>query len=359
MEVRKNYIDWLKCLCILYLFPFHTSRIFTFSEGEAYYVQGAVNSFSTNLIWMSFWFMPLMFLMAGMSSRFSLKKRSNAKYIKERFLRLFVPFIFGMLIFIPPQGYFAAKFNAGYNGSFLLYLKRFFTDFSDLRGYSGSFTPGVLWFILFLFIISLVVLPIMRTIMSHNLKFKIFKSPVKITLIGVLLTVASALPSVGGKNIFVYGLLMIAGFIMASDDSIIDMIEKYRLYYLLITLMGAAVILIEIHTIGWKTGFSLLGIIFSIIYYLIVWISLLAFVGYGKRYLNFRTKFLSYFSKASFPIYMIHHTYLIIIGYFVLKTVKVFIFQYVLIMVLTFAVSILTYEIIKRFKVTRFMFGIK
>lgn len=359
--MRKHYIDWLRNLCILFLFPFHTARIFDGNEPN--YVQGTPHLFTTNLVFLSFWFMPLMFLLAGMSSKFSLSSRTNKQYIKERFLRLFVPLFVGILIVMPPQGYIAMKFHYGYNDNFFDYLKKFFTDFSDLSGYFGSFTPGPLWFIIFLFVISIITLPIMKRISKFDkVKLKLISfcnHPLKITMVGLAITIMSILPSIGGKNIFVYGLIFIAGFTLTLDDKICNMIQKYRLYYLIITIIGSITMLIEIYTIGWLDGFSILGIIFSLIYYFTIWISLLAWIGYGKKYLNFNTSFLSYFSKAAFPIYIMHQTYLVIIGYFILKSVNIFSLQYISIILLTFMTCLVTYEIIKRFKLTRFLFGIK
>jgi hypothetical protein len=84
--MRKDYIDWLRNMAILYLFPYHTARVF--DALNSFYIKGAINSPSTNLVYLSFWFMPLMFLLAGCSSFYALRKRSGKIYIKERFLRL-------------------------------------------------------------------------------------------------------------------------------------------------------------------------------------------------------------------------------------------------------------------------------
>lgn len=354
--MRKNYIDWLKTICILYLLPFHTARIF--DATEANYIQGKPNAFCTTLIiYSSLWFMPLMFLLAGMSCYFSLKKRSNKEYLKERFLRLFIPLIFGIIIFLPPEGYFAYKFHSGNTLNFIAYLQKFFFDFSDLNGYHGSFTPGALWFILYLFIISLITLPIVRKL--STCKSKLLKAPFKILLISIPITILSALPSIAGKNIFVYGTFVTLGFLIASDDNILNMFEKYRNFYLMCSITGYIIIFIEINSIGLQSGFTPLGITFSLIHYLITWVSLLTFIGYGKRYLNFRTNFLSYFSHASFTIYMVHQTYIVIFAYFIFKLTNIFLLQYILIIILALTASLMTYDILKRFKVFRFMFGIK
>lgn len=233
----------------------------------------------------------------------------------------------------------------------------FFFDFSDLNGYYGSFTPGALWFILYLFIISLITLPIMRKLSTF--KIKLLKAPFKILLICIPLTIASALPGIPGKNIFVCVLFVILGFLIASDDSILDMIESHKIFYLMCSIIGYAIIFIELNSIGWQSGFNSLGIIFSLIHYLTKWVSVLTFIGYGKRYLNSKANFLTYFSHASFTIYMIHQTYVVIFAYFIFKLTNIFVIQYILIICLALAFSLITYEILKRFKVFRFMLGIK
>lgn len=111
--------------------------------------------------------------------------------------------------------------------------------------------------------------------------------------------------------------------------------------------------------IGWKIGFNLLGIIFSLIYYFTIWVSLLTFIGFGKRYLNFQTNFLSYFSHASFSVYIVHQTYVAIIAYFILKLIKIFAFQYITIVFLALIFSLITYKLLNHFKVFKLMFGIK
>ena len=55
------------------------------------------------LDFISVWHMPLLFLLAGASTYFALRKRSNRQYVGERVLRLVVPFVFGIFVLIPPQ----------------------------------------------------------------------------------------------------------------------------------------------------------------------------------------------------------------------------------------------------------------
>ena len=75
--------------------------------------------------------------------------------------RLLVPLLFGTLVIVPPQMWFGAMTNDRYTGSLLAFWPRFFVLRTDRPDYFGSFSPAHLWFILFLFFISLVALPLM------------------------------------------------------------------------------------------------------------------------------------------------------------------------------------------------------
>jgi fucose 4-O-acetylase-like acetyltransferase len=101
MHNRKYFIDNLRWITILLLLPFHTFIIYnTFGEGN--YIKGNGNILLTNII-VSFWpwFMPLLFVLAGISSMYALTKRKPIDYLKERFNKLFVPLLSGILIIIP------------------------------------------------------------------------------------------------------------------------------------------------------------------------------------------------------------------------------------------------------------------
>jgi glucans biosynthesis protein C len=93
MANRLHFIDWLRVLAVLLLFPFHTSRVF--NAGNPFYVKSPY--LSEGLTWVlhfiSVWHMPLLFLLAGASTYFALKMRTPGKYAGERVMRLFVPLI--------------------------------------------------------------------------------------------------------------------------------------------------------------------------------------------------------------------------------------------------------------------------
>ena len=119
---RQHYIDWLRVLAVLLLFPFHASRVF--NTDDPFYMKAAHLSgpVSDVLNFISVWHMPLLFVLAGASTFFALGKRSTGQYLRERRARLLVPFLFGIFVLIPPQTWYGGRFNSGYTPSFWHYL---------------------------------------------------------------------------------------------------------------------------------------------------------------------------------------------------------------------------------------------
>ena len=303
------------------------------------------------------WFMPLMFTLAGISASFALKKRSSGEFAKERVLKLLIPLVFGILLLVPAQTYFAEKFHNNYTGGYFEQYILFFTKKTDLTGYTGGFTPAHLWFLLYLFVISMLALPIMLKYNKSDKKIDGKKlSMLKIIPMFLIPFVMTRILDIGGKGKSVgeYFALFMFGFLVFSNDDVIDRLEKNRW----VLAVSAIILLISSTVLYHIAGFDS-GTLYDIFQRLIMWISILAILGMGKHFLNFKNKVTDYFNKASFPIYIFHQTLLVIVGYFVLKITDIIALQVVMIIAFSFILTILTYEIAKRIPITRFMFGIK
>lgn len=349
--MRKYHVDWLRNLAILFLFPYHTARVF--DDYSPFYVKGATNSFSTAIIHIAYWFMPLLFLLAGMSSHYALQKRSARAYAEERMTRLFIPFVFGCLFIVPPQSFFAERFHRDYHGDYLEYLWRYFTDFSQWSEYAGGLTPAHLWFIAFLVVISLGLLPLMRAIVTRRYSPTWLQHPLALLTPFAGLAALAMLPDIAGKNIFVFAGYFLLGFLIATNDTITDTIAKHRLSYLAVTVVGTVGILAESFTIGRQEGVT-----DTIWHHLVHWAALLAILGYGKRYLDRKSRAMDYFTPAAFPVYIVHQTFLIIIGYHILQLTDSGAIAYPLIMLSTFIASLATYELIRRIRPLRPLLGL-
>lgn len=357
MSVRYDYIDWLRNLAILFLLPYHTARVFDFEE--PYYVTGDPNWLTTTLIHASFWFMPLLFLLAGMSSYYGLRKRDARHYLKERVLRLLVPLITGLLLIVPPQAYFAARFHEGSDAGYLEFLGSYFTDWSDLTGYFGTFTPGQLWFIAFLLVISVALTPAMVRISAFGAPLRMLRHPLLVLTPFLGILVLSLLPDLSGKNLFLYAGYFFAGYLLATHDGIIETVAGYRRLYGGLALVGMVALLVERYTIGWQSGYTVTGALFTVLHFFVYWVTLLAILGYGRRYLNRSSALMRYLNGGGYVIFIVHQTWIAAIGFVVLGLVDSPVWQYTLIAGLSLGASLGSYELIRRVRPLRALFGVK
>ncbi len=108
--MRKHYLDNLRTIMILLLFPVHTFMIWN-NYGTKFYVWAGGNKLLSSLIIIvNPWIMALLFVIAGMCARYSLEKRSVKEFVKERVSKLIIPFVSGILLLIPIQTLYARKF---------------------------------------------------------------------------------------------------------------------------------------------------------------------------------------------------------------------------------------------------------
>lgn len=353
--MRKNYIDNLRWLAVLLLFPYHTAMIYN-DFGENFYIRGpSIPVVSAFVISTYTWFMPLLFVLAGISTSYALQKRSPKEFVRERYEKLLTPLASGILLMIPVQTYFAERFHNGYTGGYFQQYILYFTKKTDLTGYTGGFTPAHLWFLFYLFVISLISLPIILWYKRSGRKFNGSRMtiPVLLPLFLFPLVMAPVL-DIGGKSIGEDFALFLLGYFVLSDDEVTDRLEKRRW-----PLLAAAVILDAAGMVWHFTGFIAPGILGDCFERLVMWMCVLAFLGMGKRYFNFRTKATAYLASASFPIYVFHQTILVAVAYFVFQFSSIPAVQIALILPITVCLTFLIYEVFRRIPVTRVLFRIR
>ena len=173
LQNRNQTIDFLRNMTVLLLIPFHVSIIFSLFGN--FHIRNQETIYITTLLakLLHPWMIPLLIMLAGISMRHSMEHRSDLVFIKERLHRLLLPLLFGILVIIPPQVFFELKsqFNPGrikagyFSGSYL----EFYTEFFQCCYPGGNLTYHHLWFLLYLFIYSLLMIPVFRILISRTL----------------------------------------------------------------------------------------------------------------------------------------------------------------------------------------------
>ena len=352
--MRRNEIDNLRWLCILLLFPYHAAMVYN-CWGEGFYVRGVSSEAISSFIIATYtWFMPLLFVLAGASSAFALQKRTTKEYALERVKKLLIPLLLGILFIVPAQTYFAERFHNGYTGGYFAQYALFFGKFGDLSGYTGGFTVGHLWFLLYLFVISMLALPIMRLSQRISGKLKLDALPVyAVVLLFFLPLLFAPVFEIGGKSMGLYFMLFLVGYFLLANEQIAERLEQSR-----IPLFAAAVVLI---TVKLTLYFALNirdGLPSDLFDGLVMAVCIVGFYAMARRHLNQSTQLTQWLSRASFPLYILHQSVLIAVAYYVVTNVSSIAAQFGLITVISLILTVALYLVLKRIPYARMLIGL-
>lgn len=365
---RRVDIDWIRILVVLLLIPFHSARVFNI--GEPFYVKNADLSLALTsiILFLVVWQMPILFLLAGASTWYALRHRSSGQYLGERLKRLMIPFLFGTLVLVPPQMYLALLHRGDMPGSYLEYYPRFFElrPF-DIPDYTGiGFSWAHLWFILNLFVISILALPLLLALRSERGQALVSRLAGilgrgwAILLLAILVVLVGDFPEPDGKPIFVHLTLFVLGFVLASDARFSLALQRNRWPALLLGLATMSVFMwVEISGLEFADGSAE-----DVAYYLTrscnLWFWLVAILGFGQRHLNADNSLLRYARDAAYPFYLLHQTVIVGIAYFVVQWSADPIVKFSVIAVSSLVATIVLYDLlVRRANGIRVLFGMK
>ena len=315
---------------------------------------------------LNIWRMPILFLIAGMAFYFSSRKRNNKELFKERLIRIMLPLTF-CSFFIVPLGYFISENY--YNSDFIYWP-----------------FPAYLWFLNSIFYYSLLLLPLIslnkknaniinffnNLLKNKYIMFMIFSIPMMI-IAGIFnpkdysnFVNFSGLPflPIGELNIhgFFVGLLcFLIGFIFASSGNIFwDSVRNIKFITLILAIIFFSQRLLFFLIPNWEGDSTVYSLQISNIltaFESVCWI--LSFSGFASTYLNKKNNFLSYSTLAVFPIYIFHMPAQFLISSFIYPSSIAPTLKFIIVFLTTILLCVVTYEIIKRIRGIRILFGIK
>ncbi len=354
--MRKHYIDNLRWTCILLLIPFHAAMAWN-CWGEGNYVYfGSNKALSSVITTISPWYMPLLFLLAGVSARFAFQRRTIGEFLIERVKKLLLPFVIGSCTVVACMTYIADCYNCGYTGNFFTHYQVYFTKFTMLTGYDGGFTPAHLWFILYLFIVSL--LTAFVIILQRKLKPQFSckgLNIVHIALLGGVPLVMYPVLKIADKSIGTYLILFILGYYVISEERVMDKIARYKAFFLCVGLVADV---IYTYLCIWMEFTN--EIVNTMIMFIASWCLMMAILGYARNGFQQDNRLTRYLSSRSFAFYIFHFVWLLVFQYGLSKVLESHILLlYVLPMVGALIMTILTSEIIIRIPVLAFLYGLK
>jgi glucan biosynthesis protein C len=385
MKQRRYDIDWLRALATGAVFLFHCARFF---GGGDWHLQNDQGSFAAHmfigLLWL--WIMPLFFLLSGVGTWYALKSRGNRRYIGERAKRLLVPlYTVGLFLLVPPQAYFEVVTHAGWTktlwASIPYYLRSLPGEFiPDTFGNPSFLVPytftGHLWFLQYLFIISLVTLPVLRYLKTEAGGRLIERlaglSERKGGVLLPIIPIALALLVSRGwfqaerswADFFLYTIFFLLGYILPADERFTHAIKRSGWLALGLGLVGFAAEGFFLEGLGYgypgNETFSLLYVAFQIIMSVAHWGSVVFMMSLGAKYMTAPKRALAYLGDLVLPFYLLHQTVILCVGWFVIPWEASIAVKYVVIAATSLTLIMALYElVIRRFNLTRFLFGMR
>lgn len=357
---RYDFLDWLRVIAIFVLFFFHTGMIFV---GWGWHVVNAetIPSLQWPMDLAHRLRMPLLFVIAGAGMWFALQRRSVLRFLKERTVKLLLPLVVGMFLVVPPQVYYERLLRGQWSGGYLDFYATHVLQFIPYP--TGDFSWHHLWFILYLYVYVLLLLPAMlwwkrvRPGIAPGAWLCLLGLPLGINeaILKPLFPESHAL--VGDWYIFNhYLLLTIYGYLLASMPGVWKWMSEFRRWALIAGLASITLLITAFNTGVIAHGSIADGIGANIF----TWLSLMAFLGYGYRYLSFANPLLAWAREASYPFYILHQTVIVAIGYYVIQAPWAPWTKYFVILALSMAACLVLYEgYVRRFAVLRLVFGMK
>lgn len=369
---RRYDLDWLRMLAVLLLVPYHSAIIFSsLPQTQVVYVYDSQHSLllmkAVDFVYL--WHMPLLFVVAGAASWFALGVRSGQRYLGERVNRLLVPFLFGMIVLLPPTLYLWTRtvppLAERFPTFFQFYPHYFVLDLTDLTGRTqGSWTPQHLWFILYLLGYSGLALPVFQYLRGPSGKPLVERLAAFLARRGTILlfafpiALASAVPIGGSENPLVYLVWFVYGYILMSDPRFQAALDRHTLTAFLLAVLCTLFIFTVAQSVG-PAG-SPLWMLWGLVYNFSRWFWVVGILGLGHRFLSINSPVLRYANEAVYPFYILHYPVNMMAGYLLRPWNATVAVKYAIIVVLTTTVTLALYEaLIRRFNVLRFLFGMK
>lgn len=357
---RYDFLDWLRVIAIFVLLFFHTGMIFV---GWGWHVMNdqRIESLVIPMDISHRLRMPLLFVIAGAGMWFALQRRAGAQMFKERTVRLLFPLLIGMFLVIPPQVFYERLFQGQWHGGFLQFFWERTLSFEPYP--KGDFSWHHLWFIVYLYVYVPLLLPLM--IWWRNRTEKLQTGPWLYALsLPIAINEAVLKPLFPEAHNLVndwyvfnhYLLLTVYGYLLASTPGSWQWFADRRHQF---AIAGVSVYIIA-------TLLFVKGVIHrdtpadAFVANVFTWLCVMAFLGYGYRHLSFCNPLLRWARDASYPIYILHQTIIVAIGYYVVQVSWRPWTKYWVVLIATLVSCCLLYElVVRRFGVTRFVFGMK
>jgi len=385
-DVRRTDLDWVRIGAFLLLIFYHVG---------VFYAPGptAVGATSPRpLPWLVIpmvlvnpWRMLVLFVVSGAATRFMSDKMHAGALLKSRSVRLLIPLAFGILVVVPPQCFVQIVERCGYSGSYLDFWGRYLQANQHLcAGGPHLIVPTYnhLWFVAYLWVFTALLALVLSVAPSVLTRLQCWLEQI-LSGWGLFLWPACwlALAWLFLEHRFplsyacaIYIPAFLFGYLTPKSDVIWMRMDKVRRRVLpgalvsYCSMIGLAFLVLGAHG-GWgaqmaasRSGLRTLDLrtMGAAVYGLNQWLWILVVFGFARHYFaNCDGPMRRYLTEAIFPFYIIHQTTIEVVGHYLAKDRLPLGIEATLLIGTTIASCFVTYEVARRIRPLRPLFGLK
>ncbi len=296
-----------------------------------------------------------------------LERELQVNILSERFKRLIIPLVVGIFTLVPVQVYIE---KVSQYDSLLDYYPHMFNGIYP----DGNFSWHHLWFIAYLFVVSLFISPFLNflrskrferfthwieNIVTKPLALNIFILP--LLLSQILLRPYFELETNDLVNDWAsmayYIIFFLAGFILLPVRNITEAMRKYRLWYL----AEVIVITVVMSKVPYLIESEIISEIFrEVSSVFLAWSCGMTAIGFAKQYFNRNSDLRRLANEAIYPFYLLHQPVIVITGYFIIQWDVPVLWKALIILFSSFTLTVVLYWfLIRPFNPSRVIFGMK
>lgn len=363
---RRNDLDWIRVAAFGLLILYHVALVYAPYDWHIH----SAHTFEwlhEALLLTNPWRLTLLFLVSGAALRFMTGRRSARQTLRARAERLIPPLIFGALVLVPIQSWLEAIDKGGFTGNFADWL---WHEFSP-AGLANGVPVNHLWFIVYIATYSLAAVALMtRPALMAKAEAWLARNTTGWRLVWVPLAYLIVIriilfPIFGITNKLTWDFYnhflslgaFLFGFLMVRHEALWAELERRRRLFAVIALIALPVMMAQAAHPGGGTWF---GVPRAVVFAVDQWAMIAAILGYGSRYLRkAQGPALNYLVDATFPLYLAHQTVLVVAVWFVRPAHMPAPLEALTLVGITFGVSLLTYEVVRRVPLIRPIWGLK
>ena len=361
-STREHGLDFLRAFAFSLLILYHSGMPFT---GWDFHIMNAETSegLRNAMFFLNRWRLPLLFFISGAGVAFALRTRSSGAFLAERTRRLLLPLAFGMLVIVPPQIYWERLFRNQYQGGFFAWYPHVFRGVPYPK---GDLSWHHLWFVAYLFVYCVALLPLLRWWRSSEAIRKAWAR--LLTLPGGMLLLAVPSFIIGmtlgprwpvthdlisdWANLTGSAYTFFVGFTFGCDPRLLAAATRFSKFFLAAGVFTFIALRFADLGLGaaLREAISCLNCLF--------WVVGLA--GWSRTVFTRRPAWLDYATEAVYPFYILHQTIVIGIMFAIVHQPWPWWTKFMITTVGTFAGCYLLYEfLIRRAWFLRPLFGLK